>query len=201
MIAGRYPTTYALINRFITCFQSFVRFVLQCTISPLWLCDQSHLLWWLVHQAARISFQWVTHPWDFGQKPNIFSSSSINPPEVSCILSLHRKNRANYGCKKVITKIFGQPHPEINLSATPSLQLFTPSLPGYSLPHAVLRKDLAGRDITEYLTILLRKRGFNFVTGAEVDIVRRIKVRKIIVLWRSNYRVTLISVKQEISQI
>ena len=50
---------------------------------------------------------------------------------------------------------------------------------GYSLPHAVLRKDLAGRDLTDHLAVLLRRRGFNFVTGAELDIVRCIKVGKL----------------------
>ncbi|XP_063678897.1 actin-3, muscle-specific-like [Bolinopsis microptera] len=50
-----------------------------------------------------------------------------------------------------------------------------PIYEGYSLPHAVLRKNIAGRDLTSYLTMLMRQRGFNFVTGGELEIVRQIK--------------------------
>jgi len=50
-----------------------------------------------------------------------------------------------------------------------------PIYEGYSLPHAIMRVDMAGRDMTEHLMKLLMETGHTFTTSAEKEIVRSIK--------------------------
>ena len=50
-----------------------------------------------------------------------------------------------------------------------------PVYESFTLPHAITRMDVAGRDVTDHLQLLLRRSGYNFTTTAERDIVREIK--------------------------
>ncbi|XP_067037626.1 alpha-centractin [Acropora muricata] len=52
-----------------------------------------------------------------------------------------------------------------------------PIYEGFAMPHSIMRTDIAGRDITSFLRLLLRKEGFNFHSSSEMEIVRTIKER------------------------
>lgn len=50
-----------------------------------------------------------------------------------------------------------------------------PIYEGFALPHSILRSDVAGRDVTRYLQLLLRREGHIFKTSSEFEIVRTMK--------------------------
>ncbi|KAL8604948.1 Beta-centractin [Nucella lapillus] len=52
-----------------------------------------------------------------------------------------------------------------------------PVYEGFALPHSVRRVDVAGRDVSRYLRLLLRKEGMHLRTSAEFEVVRQIKER------------------------
>lgn len=50
-----------------------------------------------------------------------------------------------------------------------------PIVEGFAVKGASCRIDVGGRDVTEYLMLLLRRSGYNFHTSAEFQIVKDIK--------------------------
>lgn len=50
-----------------------------------------------------------------------------------------------------------------------------PVYEGFALPHSIVRSDIAGRDVTNHLQLLLRRSGLAFRTSAENDLVKTMK--------------------------
>jgi len=50
-----------------------------------------------------------------------------------------------------------------------------PVYEGFALQHSVSRSNVAGRDVTKYLQLQLRKAGVNFTTTAEADLTKSMK--------------------------
>lgn len=50
-----------------------------------------------------------------------------------------------------------------------------PVYDGYTIPYGILKMDLAGGDLTNYLMKILKNRGHNFSTITEREIIRDIK--------------------------
>ena len=50
-----------------------------------------------------------------------------------------------------------------------------PVVEGFAIPHAITRIDVAGRDVTNHLQLLLRRNGHVFHTSAEMEVVKSIK--------------------------
>lgn len=50
-----------------------------------------------------------------------------------------------------------------------------PIFDGYALPHSILRINLAGRDLTDYLLKILSERGYHLMSQAEREIVKDLK--------------------------
>lgn len=50
-----------------------------------------------------------------------------------------------------------------------------PIYEGFAMPHSIMRVDVAGRDVTRYLRLLLRKEGLDFHTSAEFEVIKQLK--------------------------
>eukprot|EP00591_Stephanopyxis_turris_P004422 CAMPEP_0195521668 /NCGR_PEP_ID=MMETSP0794_2-20130614/19142_1 /TAXON_ID=515487 /ORGANISM="Stephanopyxis turris, Strain CCMP 815" /LENGTH=395 /DNA_ID=CAMNT_0040651277 /DNA_START=94 /DNA_END=1277 /DNA_ORIENTATION=- len=114
------------------------------------------------------------------EHPVLLTEAPLNP----------RKN-----CEKALSVFFETFHaPAVFISPTATLSLYAsgrttgvvldsgegithavPVYEGYSIPHATVRADIGGRDITNHLQLLLRKSGHVFHTSAENEVVREIK--------------------------
>lgn len=50
-----------------------------------------------------------------------------------------------------------------------------PIYEGFAMPHSIMRIDIAGRDVSRFLRLYLRKEGYDFHSSSEFEIVKAIK--------------------------
>ncbi|KAG0284931.1 hypothetical protein BGZ97_008019, partial [Linnemannia gamsii] len=95
--------------------------------------------------------------WDDMEKiwhHTFYNELRVAPEEHPAVLSLYASGRTT----------------GIVLDSGDGVTHTVPIYEGYALPHAILRLDLAGRDLTDYLMKILMERGYSFSTSAEREI-------------------------------
>mmetsp|Transcript_31633 Transcript_31633/g.80255 ORF Transcript_31633/g.80255 Transcript_31633/m.80255 type:complete len:382 (+) Transcript_31633:122-1267(+) len=133
--------------------------------------DDMELIWRHIYSEMKVVAE---------EHPVLLTEAPLNP----------RKNREK--AAEIFFETFGAP--ALFVSAQAILSLYAsgrttgvvldcgdgvthavPVYEGFALSHAVMRSDIAGRDVTEHLAQQLRRAGHVFHTSAEKEVVRRIK--------------------------